>query len=532
MLENYSLINWILKNDIKTETGEPYQFDDYLFMYDVLRDMASLERDIVTFKAAQIGFSTAAILATLWIAKNKKIDLIYTLPTQGDVNQFAGGKINRIIAQNPVLQEWVKDKDTVEQKIVGDNIIYYRGTWSQKQAMMVSSDLNSYDEIDASKQDVIEQYSTRLQASTLRREWFFSHPSAPGFGVDRHWHKSDQKHWFITCSHCGKEQYLEWPKSFDIDNKKYICKHCKCEIYDEDRKKGRWIAKYKDRKMSGYWIPLFLCPWIKAEDIIDYYNDKTEEYFYNKVLGFPYVGGGNKLTREAFEQNLTNNILTPDVNERVVIGVDTGTQLHYVIGGKKGLFYWDKAKEYSEIEDLLNRWKKAIVVIDQGGDLIGCRALREKYPGRVFLCTFGTDRKTKELVRWGKSDEDGAVIADRNRMIQLVVDEFTDKRIQVQGTSEEWYDYWLEWNNLTRIKEMDEKTGDVKRKIWVKSGPSDLSFATVYWRVGMMRFAGEGGIIQPETADIQTGYKADIFGNVKAKDVIDIQKLRNKNKEI
>ena len=135
-LQNLSIINWIVKNGIKTEDGTPYKFKDYMFMYDVLRDMVSLERNIVCFKAAQIGFSTAAILSTLWISKNKRMDLIYTLPTQADVNQFAGGKINRIIAQNKILQDWVKDKDTVEQKTVGDNIIYYRGTFSQKSAMI------------------------------------------------------------------------------------------------------------------------------------------------------------------------------------------------------------------------------------------------------------------------------------------------------------------------------------------------------------------------------------------------------------
>ena len=37
---------------------------------------------------------------------------------------------------------------------------------------MVSSDLNIYDEVDSSKQDVIEQYSTRLQHSPHKWEWY------------------------------------------------------------------------------------------------------------------------------------------------------------------------------------------------------------------------------------------------------------------------------------------------------------------------------------------------------------------------
>lgn len=512
MLDQISIINWIVKNNIKTEDGTPYTFHDYMFMYDVLRDLASLKKDVVCFKAAQIGFSTAAILTTLWISKNKGIDLIYTLPTQADVQQFAGGKINRIIAQNPVMQDWVKDKDTVEHKAVGDNIIYYRGTFSQKAAMMVSSDLNAYDEIDASKQDVVEQYSTRLQASRLKREWFFSHPSAPGIGVDKHWGRSDQKHWFVKCSHCEEEQYMDFPQSFDLENEKYICKYCKGEIYDDDRRRGRWVARYKDKELSGYWIPLFICPWVSAKEIIGYHKNKSAEYFTNKVLGLPYVGGGNKLTKGHFERNLTDDVIMPDTDERIVIGVDTGVNLHYVVGGAYGIFEYGEASPsednghdpYKEIEYMLNRWKRSIAVIDQGGDLIGSRKLREKYPGRVFLCLFGTDRKTKELIRWGKNDEQGAVTADRNRCIQLVVDEFSDSRIPVEGNSDEWYDYWLHWNNLTRIKEYDTKTNEFKRFAWVRSGDDHWALSTVYWRVGMSKFSQKGSILSTEKSLVQT----------------------------
>jgi len=507
-LENYSIINWIIKNKIKTEDGSLYEFRNYMFMYDVLRDMAGLKKDLVCFKAAQIGFSTAAILSTMWIAKNRRIDEIYTLPTNADVEQFAGGKINRMIAQNPVLQEWVKEKDTVQQKEVGDNIIYYRGTFSQKAAMMVSSDLNCYDEEDASKPDVIEQYATRLQASSLKREWHFSHPSTEGTGVAKHWGKSDQKHWFIKCSHCEKEQFLDWPASFDINKELYICKHCKGEIYDDDRRRGRWVVKFKDREMSGYWIPLFICPWVTAAEIIKYYNNKTAEYFTNKVLGLPYVGGGNKLTKNLLMQNLTEEVLTPAQSERVVIGIDTGNDVHYVVGGESGLFFYDyfskgelnsSLDKYEEIIKLMERWPRAIIVIDQGGDLLGSRALRAKYPGRVFLCSFGSDRNSDELFRWGKNEEIGAVIADRNRTISLVVEEFTDKRIPIQGTENDWHDYWLHWNNLSKIKEFDQTTGQVKRKVWVRSGADHWALATTYWRVGMGKFSGKGYVIHSDS---------------------------------
>lgn len=488
-LSEVSILAWLNENQIKTETGLPIDIKSHLFLFEPYRDLSPKQ---AILKAAQIGFSTLAILKSFWVAKHRGMDIIYTLPTEKDVQEFVGGKVNRIVAQNPILQHYTKDKDSVEQKQVGHNLIYYRGTWTQKAAIMVSSDLNIYDEVDASKQDVIEQYSTRLQHSKHKWEWYFSHPSAQGTGVDRYWERSDKKHWFITPP-CGHEQYLSWPENVDDKRVVFQCKVCKAELTDEDRRKGRW-KKTADGEYSGYWIPLLIAPWVTAKEILDYHKFKSEEYFYNKVLGLPYVGGGNKLTKAALMRNLTKEILTPERGERVVIGVDTGKQLHFVAGTERGIFYYGEAKGYEEIERLFERWPRSIAVIDQGGDITAPRALRERYPGRVFLCTYGEDRKTKELFRWGRRDEDGAVVADRNRTIQLLVDEFTDARIPIQGTENDWYDYWLHWNNLTRTKEYDEKSGAFRRYIWVRNGDDHFAHATVYWRVGISRFSNTAQI--------------------------------------
>ena len=498
MLEQTSIIGWIQKNDFKTENGDKFDLKSHYFMYDPLIDMASLEKDIVVYKAAQIGFSTTAMIASFWVAKNKGTDIIYTLPTGADVKQFAGGKINRIVAQNPVLRDWVKDKDTVDHKTVGDSIIYYRGTWSEKSAMMVSSDLNIYDEVDASNQKVIEQYATRLQHSKIKREWFFSHPSAEGNGVSKKWGLSDQKHWFITCPHCEHKQFMSYPDSFNIEDDTYICKDCKGVIDDETRRTGKWVAKYKGRPMSGYWMPLWIYSKVSASDILKYKREKSGEYFTNKVEGLPYVGAGNKITWEMIKKNIS-----PDVNlqeGRIVIGVDTGIKLHYVCGNEMGIFHFGETEDisdiydpYDEIEKMLERWPHSIVVMDAGGDLVGSRKLRAKYPGRVFLCHYARDRKTMQLVRWGKDKEEGNVIADRNRMIQLMVDEIQSGLFRFNGTEEEWYDYYLHWKNIYRTSK-ENSLGQLEF-VWERSGDDHWTHASNYWRIGMSRFGGGEGFI-------------------------------------
>jgi hypothetical protein len=475
---------------IKNEVGNEIDFHEHLFLFDVYEDFSP---KMVLMKAAQVGATTAEVVKKMWGVKTKHLDGIYCLPTAADVNTLVSGKVNRIISHNPIFQEWVKDKDSIEQKQVGDNFIYFRGTWTEKAAIMVTSDWNSYDEVDSCKPDVVEQYSTRQQHSKHKIEHYFSHPSAQGSGVDRYWAKSDQKHWFNTCPHCKKKQYLSWPDSIDRQRKIFVCKSCGGEIDKESRRVGEWIPKFKNREFSGYWIPLLICPWVSAAEIIGYHEDKSEEYFYNKVLGLPYVGGGNKLTKAILMKNLTQEDILPGKDDRIVIGIDTGKHIHWVAGTEKGLFAYGEDSSYDEIRNMLNRWPRSIVVVDQGGDLIGSRKLREDYPGRVYLCSYGADRKTMELVRWGAKDENGSVIVDRNRMIQLIVDEFTDSRIPIFGTENDWFDYFLHWNNLTRIKEENDQ--GMIRKIWIRNGDDHWAHATTYWRSGMSRFS-TGGYVE------------------------------------
>jgi hypothetical protein len=512
-LAELSVHAFIQENGIKTESGVPLDFKDHMYMFDIYRDMSPLQCGM---KAAQVTWTTMAIIKSFWIAKNLGFDIIYTLPTQGDVNDFAGGKVNRIIAQNPILQQWTKDKDSVEQKQVGSNLIYYRGTWTEKAAIMVSSDMNINDEIDASKQDVVEQYFTRLQHSKHKFHWPFSHPSSEGTGIHKYWLISDQKHWFVRCGGCEKEQFLSWPESIDADRKCFQCKECGTEITDDNRRKGRWVAKYKrddERPYSGYWVSLLICPWVSAKEILDYHKTKGEEYFYNKVLGLPFVGGGNKLTKQALMDNLTTDILQPSEKERVVMGVDTGLKLDYVLGSEKGLFFHGDAKDYDELDALMTRWPKMIAVVDAGGDLIGSRQFKERWQGRVFLCVTGGDRKASDDPVW--NDDEKIVVADRNKMIQLVVDEFTRGLIPIQGTENDWYDYWLDWNNLTRIKVTDPVTQQFKGYKWVRNGRDHKALATVYFRVGLSRFRNEvGGIIRAEPTSFPTGPEISPEGTV------------------
>lgn len=515
-----SIHDWITQEEIKNEKGQLIDFDTHPFLFDIYGDQS---KDLTVMKAAQVGMSTAEIIKNHFDAKQNKIDIIYTLPTDNDRNAFVGGKVNRIIANNPSMIEDVKDKDSIEQKQIGNSMIYFRGTWSKKAAIMVAADRLSHDEKDSSKLDVIADYQSRTQHSQYKQTHTFSHPSLPETGVHADWLRSDQKHWFVKCPHCNHWQYLSWnteivsKMSIDLERRMFVCKKCREELPSWAIATGQWVAKYPDRPMSGYWVPLLIAPWITAGEIIDKFQhpDTTPEFFWTKVLGLPYADGSSKLLRKSFFQNLTNKRWAPGKEERVIIGVDTGLRVDFVLGTKAGLFHHGDCEDYSELDVFMKRWPRAIAILDGGGDILRTRAFKEKWPGRVFLCYLTGDKKKNEMVSWGTGDEQGAATADRNRLIQLVVDEFRYKRIPVHGTMDDWFEYWLDWNNLSKMKVLDPDTNAVKGYKWIRSGRDHRALATVFWRVGMRRFAGMGSVIKAETSTPKpNSYVVDPDGTV------------------
>ena len=510
--EYIDIHDWLITENIKNEKGEPIEFDNHPFLFDIYSDQS---QNIVVMKAAQIGMTTCEMLKSHFDAKRYNIDQIYTLPTDGDVRIMVGGKTNRIIANNPCMLTDVADKDSVESKKVGDAMIYFRGTWTKKSAMMTPADRLVHDELDASKLDVVADYQARLQHSKLKQTHVFSHPSLPETGVHNWWLKSDQKHWFVKCPHCKYKQYLSWnteePKkmSVDLEKKIFICKKCRKELPNYARRDGEWVVKYLNRPISGYWVSLLIAPWISAEYIVDKFQNKdtTPEFFYTKILGLPYADGSSKLLRNSFFQNLTCKIWAPDTDERIVMGIDTGLRLDYVLGNRQGLFFQGDCTDYKALDDIMTRWTKCIAFIDAGGDLIGSRAFAERWPGRVFLVYFVGDRNQEEIFTFGKGDDHRTVKVERNRGIQLVVDEFRNKRIAVHGTETDWYEYWLDWSNLSKMKVLDPDTNQVKGYKWVRSGRDHRALATVCWRAGMSRFAGMGMIVQPAEERTPNSYE-------------------------
>lgn len=229
-------------------------------------------------------------------------------------------------------------------------------------------------------------------------------------------------------------------------------------------------------------------------------REKRPILFKQKWLGEPYVSPNDLLSMMTLSKCLTSEVNRQD--SRVIIGMDTGHDIYYTLMNKQGVFYHGYCKSpqevndpnydpYTEIENLMIKNPEWILVADQGGDLIGIRKMQAKYPGRVYLVWFVKETKTKELIRWGKNEEFGKVLVDRNRTIQLAVDQINEQRIQFNGSKEEWMPFFEHCTNIYRVKEITGDENDPQygwRWVWKRKGPDHWFMSMIYALVGLDKY--------------------------------------------
>ncbi|MFA5169075.1 MAG: phage terminase large subunit family protein, partial [Candidatus Omnitrophota bacterium] len=279
---------WVTVNEIKNEKGELIEFTRHKFLLAIYGDQSQV---IAVRKPSQVGASTWAILKEIHSMKFLGINQIHTLPSDRDVWGFVPTKVDKIIKANGLKLE----KDSAEIKGLGKGFCYYKGTFTEKAPIIISSDRNIYDEVDKSKMSVIGDYASRMSNSELKEEIWISTPTIPDFGIDAIWQQSDQKHWRFNCPHCGYRQHMEWDTNIDFKREIYVCQQCRGELTLKNimRSKGAgWEARFPDEPISGYWISQMMC-W-DAKHVIQEYNEaiqglkgKDEQYFFNFILGMP-----------------------------------------------------------------------------------------------------------------------------------------------------------------------------------------------------------------------------------------------------
>lgn len=453
---------------------------------------------MVIKKGAQVGVSTLAILKEFHDLKYWGINQIHTLPSDKDVWEFVPTKVDKIARANGINLE----KDSTEIKGIGKGFIYFKGTFTEKAPIIISSDRNVYDEVDKSKIEIIRDYSSRLSFSTIGEKIYLSTPTIPDFGIDRLYQQSDQKHWRFTCPKCKFRQHMEWEKNVDLERKVYICQKCHRELSSETIKSGEWEARFPDREISGYWISQMIATYRSAADLIKELEDAADEqYFYNFILGLAYLNPDAQISSGLILKNLTKE---KNDEKDCVIGVDVQLrELYIIIGNEKGIFGIARIEDqpgktkWKRLEELMEVYEARFVVIDAHYDTNSVLAFAKKHPYKVYMNWYQEDPKKIEIIRFGDEgkftekrkdfEEEIKVLTDRNRVIDSLLADLRKGKIKFNF---ERGDIRID-ELISHVKKMytrtvTDKVGIEKRE-WASLGQDDYLHALIYWKIALTK---------------------------------------------
>lgn len=495
----YSILDWIVSENILNEKLETLDFKDRPFLLDILTDFTP---NIACSACAQIGKSVSFSLKTLFAVKYLHFNVIYTFPTDDSVKEFVGSKFNKIIQAN--YHEFNgMETDSIERKELNDRFIFFKGTVSKTAPISTSADVLIHDEISRSDQGAIETYKSRTKASPYKGRWMFSNPGSERDELDLAMLKSDQKEWIITCPHCHDKHYLVFPDSIDLEKKCYICRACKEPLTDETRRMGEWIAQApqnsysKDNPLgiSGYHISHLMCCWISAAEVIED-SQGDPAYFNNFVLGKAYSPGDLSVSKTTILDLWTPKDLT---GKKVFLGVDVGNIKHYVIRTEKGIVKMGRFTKDSELDDIIKLWKPTSGVIDAMPNTTLSRYIVETYPFMQMSYFMENSNNPQTIVWWGEGDKKGIVYSFRDRILDQFLVGMIEAKWLISVQADEVFRLYIKHFETLRRTKVTNNRG-IERYVWDSTtGEDHFVFADLYSYIAMQ---GDGaGIFFAEMED-------------------------------
>jgi hypothetical protein len=510
------MLAWVELEKIVNEKERPIDVTpdgDYFFLREIYGDE---RKKIAMRKPSQYGLSTWAILRGIHRAKYRSYNVIHTLPTLGDVSKFVPSKVNEIIKKNPqIAGSQTGAVDAVQQKQFGNGFVFYKGTFTDREALMLTSDANFYDELDKSDMAQIKNYASRQEGQgSMREEAWLSTPTIPGFGIDAMFEKSDQKYWRFKCGHCEKEQNMKWPESVDQTKGVYICRTCHKPLKPEWIRKGKWKAKFPGREISGYALTQLIAPWVSAEQMCQAHDDAVREhmldYFYNHKLGLPYISSESAIGATLILRNCIGD--KPRVEMNSCMGMDVQLhELYIVIGNKEGVYGITTAKDSEEYiissgktgKSKWDRWAELMevydvryCVIDGGFTPNEVVKAAGKFPRRVWVNWYKDDPKHARMVRFADDDfiaaqkktfvEEITILTERDRMFDFLVDDLK------QGGTRFFYNPddpgikgLIQHTQTTYARTVTDRLGLASRE-WISTGQDDWLHGLIYFRIARM----------------------------------------------
>lgn len=498
--EKIPLLEWTEKFR-RTEKGARFSFVQRPYLKQIYNDESPI---MVIKKATQVGITEYALSRALHFAiESAPVTVIYTMPTASDIRDLVAARLNPSLSKSPTIREKVGRVDSISVKEIKGSFLYFRGSFTEREAMSVPADLLLHDELDYSNQNIISQYMERLTASKYKQKCSFSKPSVPYFGIDKLFEESDQHEFLIDCSKCNWSG-LPTMENIDPDRPMLMCPGCGKHL---DRRKGHWEAAYPGRDIRGYHVDQLTSAFVTIESIIGKWKG-PEAYskadFENQVRGMASATGVGLVNRGVILRQCFNEpVKKSSTGNGRYMGIDQNGRMSVVVSeivdGKRHIVEMLEVEDdtdWTEMHKMMHLHGIRACVIDLRPEARMAEKFAKQYPGKVYCCEFVNSLKECYF----DSSEDWLVKGSRTLILDGTSYQIQKGLTQVYSMDESVETYIKHWERLTRSEKEDNMGRTIAR--WDSSGADHLALADCYNRLAVKITVGDMDMYSEPTSEM------------------------------
>lgn len=437
----------------------PLSFKHFPWQPEILNCMEPM---VSVRKAAQMGFSVAAEIKSLFMVDQKKTDVLYILPTQGLASDFAKARLDQMVAQSPDLRGMFIGANNVGLKTTADHAhIFIRGSVAESGLVSVPVGTAIVDEYDRCNPDAMALVLERLSAHEKKHFFGLSTPTLPNHGIDEQYQQGTQEHFMFHCPCCSKTIELDWEDSIEICGESatdpdchrsyFKCSKCGSELPHES--KAEWLSK-------AFWHPTAVShghrsfhlnqmygPSITPGELVVAYfkgqvDDASQVQFTNQKMGLPYLMEGARLTDEIIDTCLKGHRIDgprpQDSSRQIVMGIDVGTFLDIVIAeyyyvtepgyepylNSISKVLWSgrlAGSDWNGLDALMAEWQVQYACIDIDPEKTAAKAFARRFHGYASCVQYRRGTTAHEIKEAFDDDRVSILTVDRTAFMDMAL---------------------------------------------------------------------------------------------------------------
>ena len=217
---------------------------------------------VVLIKPAKIG---ASAVADNWAGYTMHLDpapMMIVQPTDSSRTEYSKDRIKPLIDDTPEIKANVAPQQrrfmgstTTRKEFPGGFLALVHATSgpelrAREIKRLVADEIDGWDDDVDGEGDPLGIVRNRLTTYADSKEYDLSTPVLKGGRIESEYLKTDQRHWFVPCPHCGQYQELRWSQVVwkqigrRPDDAAYRCESCGETIEEYEKtwmlERGRW----------------------------------------------------------------------------------------------------------------------------------------------------------------------------------------------------------------------------------------------------------------------------------------------------